>query len=139
MSALETFEWSCINCGEFHEYGQWKCYDLGWENQPRTCWDGYENSNSWNPPYHQYYGEQEHQPFVQEEPHQRQGSRGKKSLRELLEAYLTRDDENRKNQEAEIKDTSDTNKGLEIQLQKLSKESEEMFESFLVQQEIKGE
>src|ERR1044072_9513265 len=100
MSALETFEWRCINYGEFHEYGQWKYYDLGWENQPRTCWEGHENSNSWKPPHHQYYVEYEHQPLVQEEPHQRQGSGGKKGLWELLEGYITRDDGKKKNQEA---------------------------------------
>src|ERR1044072_64411 len=90
MSAVETFEWRCINCGEFHEYGQWKCYDLGWENQPRTCWEGYENPNSWNPSSHQYYGEHEHQPLEEEEPHQRQGSGGKKSLEEMLESFMAR-------------------------------------------------
>src|ERR1044072_3229842 len=94
--------------------------------------------------------EHEHQLFEQVEPHQRQGSggkkslrellegyitcddenkknqdAGKKSLRELLEGYITRDDENKKNQEDEIKDTSDAIKGLKIQLQELSKQSEE--------------
>ena len=98
MSDLENFEWRWINCGEFHEYGQWKCFDLGWENQPRTCWEGYENSNSWNPPYHQYYGDHEHQPLEHEEPHQGHGG-GKKSLEKLLEGFITRMDNNYNNRE----------------------------------------
>src|ERR1044072_564220 len=151
MSYSEDYDWRCTNCGGFHEHGNCPYYeDESRKNQPRTCWEGYENSNSRNPPHHQYYGEYEHQPLVQEEPHQRQGSggkkslrellegyitrddenkknqeAGKKSLRELLEGYITRDDENKKNQEAEIKDTSDAIKGLEIQLQELSKQIEE--------------
>src|ERR1044072_625447 len=115
MSAVETFEWRCMNCGEFHEYGQWKCYDLGWENQPRTCWEGYENPNSWNPPHHQYYGEHEHQPLEEEEPHQRQGSGGKKSLEEMLESFMARQEETTRNNWAAIRN-------LETQLQKLSRQ-----------------
>src|ERR1044072_6831278 len=98
---MEAIDWRCANCGGFHEYG----------NCPY-----YEDFNSWNPPHHQYYGEYEHQPFVQEEPHQRQGSGGKKSLREILEGYLTREDENKKIQEA-------------------TKSIEEMFEEFMIRTE----
>src|ERR1044072_2243346 len=115
MSAVETFEWRCMNCGEFHEYGQWKCYDLGWENQPRTCWEGYENPNSWNTPHHQYYGDHEHQPLEEEEPHQRQGSGGKKSLEEMLESFMARHEETRRNNRTAIRN-------LETQLQKLSRQ-----------------
>src|ERR1044072_5143303 len=103
MSALETFEWRCINCGEFHEYGQWKCYDLGWKNQLKTCWEGYENSNSWNSPYHQYYGEHKQQPLEQDEPHQRQGSSGKKSIEELLESFLVQQEITNKIQDAAMR------------------------------------
>src|ERR1044072_3525557 len=106
MSALETLEWRCINCGEFHEYGQWKCYGLGWENQPRTCWEGYENSNSWNSPHRQYYEEHEHQPLVQEEPYQRQGSSDKKSIEELLESFLIQQENINKRQDATFKNRS---------------------------------
>src|ERR1044072_3351777 len=67
MSYSEDYDWRCMNCDGFHEYGNCPYYDQSWKNQPRTCWEGYENSNSWNPPPHHYHGEYEHQPFVQEE------------------------------------------------------------------------
>src|ERR1044072_8601777 len=67
MSYSEDYDWRCMNCDGFHEYGNCPYYDQSWKNQPRTCWEGYENSNSWSPPPHHYHGEYEHQPFVQEE------------------------------------------------------------------------
>src|ERR1044072_2716451 len=67
MSYSEDYDWRCMNCEGFHEYGNCPYYDQSWKNQPRTCWEGYENSNSWDPPPHHYHGEYEHQPFVQEE------------------------------------------------------------------------
>ena len=85
MHYSEDYDWRCMNCDGFHECGNCPYYeDQSWKNQPMTCWEGYENPNSWNPPYHQYYGEYEHQLFEQEEPHQRQENGGKKSLREIL-------------------------------------------------------
>src|ERR1044072_6931441 len=120
MSALETLEWRCINCGEFHEYGQWKCYDLRWENQPRTCWEGYENSNSWNSPHHQYYGKHEQQLLEQDEPHQRQGSNGKKSIEELLESFLVQQENINKRQDAAFNNNEVALRNLETQIQELS-------------------
>src|ERR1044072_3160682 len=63
----EARKWKCVNCDGFHGYGNCPYDEQRRENQPDTCWEGYENPNSWNPPHHHYYEEYEHQPFVQEE------------------------------------------------------------------------
>ena len=84
MSYSEDYDWRCINCDGFHGYGNCPYYDQRWENRPDICWEGDEDFNPWNPPYHPYYGENEHQPLEQEEPHQGHGD-GKKILEELLE------------------------------------------------------
>ena len=94
MSYSEDYDWRCMNCGGFHECGNCPYYeDQSWKNQLRTCWEGYENPNSWNP---LYYGEYDHQPFVQEEPHQRQGNGSKKSIEELFEEFMIRTNDYRK-------------------------------------------
>src|ERR1044072_7895595 len=113
MSYSEDYDWRCMNCDGFRGYGNCPYYDQRWESRPDICWEGDEDFNPWNPPYHQYYGEHEHQPLEQEEPHQGQGG-GKKSLEELLEGFMTRTENNYKNQEAAINN-------LEIQFQKLSR------------------
>src|ERR1044072_4290346 len=94
---METFELRCINCGEFHEYGQLQCYDQGWANQPRASWQGEEDFNPWIPPIHQYYGEYEHQPYDQE-----QGPR-KKNLEDIVEIFVNQSQTNFMNQAASIR------------------------------------
>lgn len=93
---MDDFNLRCINCGGFHEYGKWHCYDQRWENQPRASWESEEDFHPWNPPYYQHYGGYEHQPFKQEEPHQGYGV-GRERLEELLEGFITRIDNNYKN------------------------------------------
>src|ERR1044072_2859520 len=136
MSALETLEWRCINCGEFHEYGQWKCYDLRWENQPRTCWEGYENSNSWNSPHHQYYGKHEQQLLEQDEPHQRQGSSGNKSIEELLESFLVQQENINKRQDASFNNNEVALRNLETQVQEISRLFEETNQVLPLREEV---
>ena len=86
---MKAIDWRCANCGGFHGYG----------NCPY-----YEDFNPWNPPYHQYYGEHEHQSLEQEEPHRGQGSGGKKSLEELLEGFIARSEDNYTAHEAILRD-----------------------------------
>src|ERR1044072_924218 len=118
MSYSEDYDRRCANCSGFHEYGNCPYYeDQSWKNQPRTCWEGYENSNSWNPPHHQCYGEYEHQPFVQEEPHQRQKNQEAiKSLEEMLESRMIQFENNLKYQETMLKALSDGNNAQEAEL-----------------------
>src|ERR1044072_4876208 len=89
---MDNYDWRCINCGEFHEYGQWQCYDQGWENQPRASWQGEDDFNPWNPSIHQYYGEYEYQPYEQEQPR-------KKSLEDLLEDFMIESEKSYRRQE----------------------------------------
>src|ERR1044072_7646296 len=85
---MDDFNLRLINCGEFHEYGQWHCYDQRWENQPRASWENEEDFNPWNPSYNQHFG-------AQKEPHQ--GHRGgRERLEELLESFITQIDNNYK-------------------------------------------
>src|ERR1044072_8014384 len=118
---MEAIDWRCLNCGGFHGYENCPYYGQLWENRPDNCWEGKEDLNPWNPPYHQYYGEHEHQPLEQEEPHQGHGG-GKKSLEELLEGFITRIDNNYKNQEDIIKNQGAAIKSLEIRLQEISRQ-----------------
>jgi hypothetical protein len=111
MSYSEDYDWRCMNCEGFHEYGNCPYYDQRWKNQPKTFWEGY----SWNPPHHQFYGEYEHQPLEQDEPHQRQGSSGKKSIEELLESFLVQQEITNKRQDAAMRN-------LETQILKLSRQ-----------------
>src|ERR1044072_5864170 len=114
MSYSEDYDWRCMNCGGFHECGKCPYYeDQSWKNQPRTCWEGYENPNSWNPPYHQDYEKYEHQPLVQEEPHQGEGNGGKKSIEELFEEFMIRTEDN-------CKALSDGNNAQEAKLMQVS-------------------
>src|ERR1044072_6799849 len=95
MGALETFEWSCTNCGEFH----------------------------------QYYGEHEQQPLEQDEPHQRQGSSGKKSIEEMLESFLVQQESINKRQEAIFNNNWAAIRNLETQIQKLSRQLTEEYQT----------
>src|ERR1044072_8171977 len=115
MSIFEAYKRRCANCSGFHGYGNCPYYDQKWENRPDICWEGDEDFNPWNPPYHQYYGEHEHQPLEKEEPHRGQGSGGKKSLEEMLESFMARQEETTRNNWAAIRN-------LETQLQKLSRQ-----------------
>src|ERR1044072_8910185 len=117
---MEAYDWRCLNCGGFHGDGACQCYDQRWENQPNNCWEGDDDFNLWNPPYHQYYGAYKHQPLEQEEPQQGLGS-GKKSMEELREGFMTRTENIYKNQEASIKN-------LKIQFQKLSRQFMEVYQ-----------
>src|ERR1044072_7540549 len=116
---MEATEWSCINYGGLHGYGNCPYYDQRWENRPDICWEGDEDFNPWNPPYYQHYGEPEHQPLEQEEPHQGHGG-GKKILEEIVESFVNQSLTNFKNQEAAIKN-------LESQFQELSRKFMEEF------------
>src|ERR1044072_5118151 len=122
MSYSEDYDWRCMNCGGFHECGNCPYYeDQSWKNQPRTCWEGYENSNSWNPTHHQCYGEYEHQPFVQEESHQRRkNQKAIKSIEEMLESIMIQFENNLKYQETMLKSLSDGNNAQEAQLMQVS-------------------
>ena len=127
---MDSFHTHGIHCNSHTSFYKLQIYyDQSWGNQPNSGWEGDEDFNPWNPPHHQYYGEYEHQPLVQEEPHQRQGSGGKKSLEELLEGFITRWDNNHKNQEAVInaqeavlKNNGAAIKSLEIQVQEISRQ-----------------
>src|ERR1044072_896512 len=85
---MAATNWRCVDCGGFHEHGNCPYYDQRWD-RPNNCWESEEDFNPWNPPYHHYYGEHEHQPLEKEEPQQGLGS-GKKSLEELLEGFMAR-------------------------------------------------
>src|ERR1044072_519452 len=117
MSYSEGYDGRCMNCGGFHGYGNCPYDDdQSWGNQPDSGWEGDEDFNPWNPPHHQYYGEHEYQPLEQEEPHQGQGNRGKKSIEELFEEFMIRTEDNYKAQEATIKENQAALNNLEIQL-----------------------
>src|ERR1044072_1344356 len=108
-----------MNCGGFHGYGNCPYYDdQSWENRPDLCWEGDEDFNQWNPPYHQYYGDHDYQPFEQEESHQSQRSSGKKSIEEMLESFLVQQDNIDKKRDAAMRN-------LETQIQELSRLFEE--------------
>src|ERR1044072_7385373 len=114
MSYSEGYDGRCMNCGGFHGYGNCPYYDdQSWGNQPNLGWEGDEDFNPWNPPHHQYYGEHEYQPLEQEEPHQGQGNRGKKSIEELFEEFMIRTEDN-------CKALSDGNNAQEAKLMQVS-------------------
>ena len=125
---MDDFDLRCINCGEFHEYGQWQCYNQGWENHPRTSWKVREDFNPWNPPIYQYYEEFDHQPFEQEN--------GKINLEEIMgklaqsQAYLSKSQANlSKHQEIFMNETRNSIKNIEISLQIISKHLSEESQS----------
>src|ERR1044072_8401942 len=122
MSYSEDYDWRCMNCGGFHECGNCPYYeDQSWKNQPRTCWEGYENPNSWNPTHHQCYGKYENQPFVQEESHQRRkNQKAIKSIEEMLESLMIQFENNLKYQETMLKALSDGNNAQEAKLMQVS-------------------
>src|ERR1044072_629594 len=133
----------CANCSGFHGYENCPYDEQRWENQPDICWGGDEELNPLNPPYHQYYGEYEHQPLEQEEPYQEepyQGSGDRESLRESLEGYLARSEEKNQAQEAILRyqEAEINNKRAQIKRIESREEAfEEMIESFLVREEAR--
>ena len=136
MSIFKAYKRRCAHCSGFHGYGNCPYYDQRWENRPDIYWEGEEDFNLWNPPYHQYYGEYEHQPLEQEEPYQ--GSGDRESLRESLEGYLARSEEKNQAQEAILRyqEAEIYNKRAQIKrLESREEAFEEMIESFLVREE----
>ena len=132
---MEAIDRRCVDCSGFHGYENCPYYDQQWKSRPDSCWEGEEDFNPWNPPYHQYYGEHEHQPLEQEEPQQGLRS-GKKSLEELLEGFMARTESNYKTQEAIIKNQGAAIRNLEAQLQKLSRQIMEEYQSSPLSEEF---
>src|ERR1044072_88578 len=116
---MDDFDLRCINCGEFHEHGQWQSYHQGWQNQPRACWEVEEDFNPLNPPIHQHYGEYKYQRYEQEKPK-------KKSLEDLLESFMIESEKNYRMQEASMKNIAIS---LQMITKHLSEESQSSSQS----------
>src|ERR1044072_6614070 len=112
---MDDFDLRCINCCEFHEYGQWQCYDQGWEHQPRSSWKVGEDFNPWNPPIHQYYEDFDNQSIEQES--------GKINLEEIMGKLAQNQANLAKHQVCFMNETRNRIKNLEIQLEQISRQN----------------